>query len=148
MWDEWEMWEDRTCLPPSLTARGEHPVNTAPSPVYWGLLSQGVKLWWKKDGPWSYRVFVRCLAFTPSHWRCFTLSGWLNIHWARERRAGDWVYCPVVQVLTWDVRDAGSSPCSKDDLIIHTKWSSSSKEDVHASKTDGPLLCCTKPLPF
>lgn len=37
---------------------------------------------------------------------------------------------------------------SKDDLIIHTKWNSFSKKDVHASKTDSPLLRCTKPLPF
>lgn len=100
------------------------------------------------DGPLRYRAFARCLAFNPSRWSCFTLYRWLNIHWARERKARDWFYCPVVRVLTWDARDAGSSPCSDGDLIIYTKWNSFSKKDVCAGKPDGPLLHGTKPLPF
>lgn len=80
----------------------------------------------------SRRAFARCLALTPSCWSCFALYGQLNIHWARERKARDWLYCPVVLVLTWEARDAGSRFCFKDDWIIYTKWSSSSKKDIHA----------------
>ena len=91
--------------------------------VYWDSNASG-----KIDVPLSYRAFARCLAFTQSRWSYFTLYGWLNIHRARERKDRDWFYCPVVPMLTWVVRNAGSSPCSDDDLIIHTKWNSSSKE--------------------
>lgn len=98
---------------------------------YQGLLSMETQMLVEKaDGPLSCRAFARCLAFTPSRWSCFTLYRWLNIHWARERKTRDWFYCPVVWVLTWDVRDARSSPCSKDDLIIYTNWKGSSKKDA------------------
>lgn len=126
----WEKWEDRSCLSPSQdSVEGEQPVNTTLFLKYQGLLSMETQMLVEKiDGPLSCRAFARCLAFTPSRWSCFTLYRRLNIHWARERKTRDWFYCPVVWVLTWDVRDARSSPCSKDDLIIYTKWEGSSKE--------------------
>lgn len=117
----------------ALIKRSSH--STLHSLTCQGLLSSAGE---KTEGPLSCRAFARCLAFTPSHWSCFALYGQLNIHWARERKAGDWLYCPVVLVLTWEAREAGSRFCFKDDWIIYTKWSSSSKKDVHTHVPGSP----------